>query len=664
MLITINILEDLQQFEITGEIHGLQSNRRINSFLVDFLNAHFGHDSILVPYKVSSQNQILNNLQQLFKQYSIKHHFTTKVQNVLSEFLLNEYNFEFFSNEAKNIWENKINIQDFKDFSECIKKHLPTRTLYYLQLLASFHLAFSQNACNFSVPGSGKTSIVFAAYSFLKNLASNNVRHVNKLLVIGPLSSFAPWEMEYEKCFGEKPSSKRLSGGVSKEEREYILNPVSSIDESPELLLMSYQTLCNEIENVKNYLNKKGNNVMVILDEAHKIKNTDGGVWAQAALNIAPFCKARVVLTGTPMPNGYEDLYNLYKFIWPDKDILKFHLFQLRDMTNNRFDPRVKNLINNASSFFIRITKKNLKEQFGLPSPIENPPITVPMGLNQRKIYDFIENKYLSYFQNTQENQWSSTLLKARIIRLLQASSNINLLKNPLDNYFNENEIGNQVFIDDREILKNILEYSQSEIPAKFLATLSLIKKIINNNQKVIIWTTFIQTAKELKTFLAYNNIQSELLIGEIPVEIDDTIESVITREKIIKEFHNPSSKFKVIIANPFAVSESISLHMACHNAIYLERTFNASQFIQSKDRIHRVGLNIDDKINYYYLLAENSIEQTVHDRLIYKEKRMLEIIENQPIPLFEKNMDYDVDFESDLKAIIRDYVRKTTRIQ
>ncbi|MEG3070339.1 MAG: SNF2-related protein [Candidatus Syntrophopropionicum ammoniitolerans] len=40
--------------------------------------------------------------------------------------------------------------------------------------------------------------------------------------------------------------------------------------------------------------------VMVVLDEAHKIKNTNGGIIAQSILSLAQDSKARVVLTGTP----------------------------------------------------------------------------------------------------------------------------------------------------------------------------------------------------------------------------------------------------------------------------------------------------------------------------------------------------------------------------
>ena len=44
------------------------------------------------------------------------------------------------------------------------------------------------------------------------------------------------------------------------------------------------------------------------------------------------------------------------------------------------------------------------------------------------------------------------------------------------------------------------------------------------------------------------------------------------------------------MIANPAAAGEGISLHMACHHALYLDRSFNAAHYLQSVDRIHRLG--------------------------------------------------------------------------
>ena len=154
-------------------------------------------------------------------------------------------------------------------------------------------------------------------------------------------------------------------------------------------------------------------------------------------------------------------------------------------------------------------------------------------------------------------------------------------------------------------------------------------------------------------------------LYGAIPVEkegtIDDGEEQILTREKIVRAFQDDNCPFKVIIANPFAVAESISLHKACHNAIYLERSFNAAHFVQSKDRIHRYGLKEGTKTNYYYILSEDSIDETIDARLAEKEHRMNEIMESMPIPLFDNASD-DLGDE-DIKALIKDYVRRTKKI-
>ena len=196
----------------------------------------------------------------------------------------------------------------------------------------------------------------------------------------------------------------------------------------------------------------------------------------------------------------------------------------------------------------------------------------------------------------------------------------------------------------------------------KFEVVRNMIVDLLTQNEKVIVWGTFIQYLHELQDHLREFNINSELLYGAVPTDTQDTPEHVFTREKIIRKFHEPNSPFKVIIANPFAVSESISLHKACHNAIYLERTFNASNFMQSKDRIHRVGLQEGIQTNYHFIVSKSSIDETIHSRLVEKERRMLELIEGQEIPLVSENLNYDIDLESDIKVIIRDYVRRTAK--
>jgi len=661
--IQIHIDAEKAQFELTGDAVELWSNRRARFFMKDYLNANVSSEgTIQIPYLKDSaddKEKVLTQMQDMLVKFNFSETLTADSQNILAGYLEDKEKFEEFSTKAKSIWNNEVDKEDFEKFTSILKNELKNRTLYDLQLLSSYHLAFSQNACNFSVPGAGKTSVVYGAYAYLRSLPKDNLKYVNKLLIIGPLSSFGPWEDEYRACFGESPDIQRLAGGVSKDDKiRHFLSPHSA-----EITLISYQGVVSSLSDIISYLRRHENKVMVVLDEAHKIKNTEGGVWAQSVLNIAKYCKSRVVLTGTPAPNGYEDIYNLYNFIWPDKNIIDYHLYQLKEMTGNPYDQRIPSLVDKLSPFFIRITKGDLKKYMGLPEPIENPPYVVEMGAVQREIYDFIEKNYLDYFQNLSDNQdIKNTLVKARMIRLMQTATNPGLLQKPIEDYYREQGISNELFIDDSDLIEKIVQYKQNEVPSKFFKVAELVKEIIDRGEKVIIWGIFIQTIKELQQYLFSLNIESKLLIGETPVEFEGLIEGIDTRESIVREFNTEKSSFQVIIANPFAVAESISLHKCCHNAIYFERNFNASNFLQSKDRIHRVGLKPDDKINYYYIIAKNSIDETINERLIEKEKNMLRIIESKAIPFINMNMDYESDLNDDIKYLIYDYVRRAVK--
>ena len=78
--------------------------------------------------------------------------------------------------------------------------------------------------------------------------------------------------------------------------------------------------------------------------------------------------------------------------------------------------------------------------------------------------------------------------------------------------------------------------------------------------------------------------------------------------------------------------------------------------YIQSKDRIHRYGLKKDDNVNYYYLLSEKSIDEAIHERLLIKEERMLDLIEREPIPLLDLNTGDSGVEDDDFKSILKHY--------
>jgi len=304
-----------------------------------------------------------------------------------------------------------------------------------------------------------------------------------------------------------------------------------------------------------------------------------------------------------------------------------------------------------------------------IPPATSNPPIRVPMGSVQQRIYDFIEKKYIDAMLDEgpvdMSTRFKTMLAQARMIRLMQAASDPSMLRSPLRSFIEEEDCPQEAFlaIDDSDVMKSIMEYENKEIPAKYIAAGELIQSIISRGEKVVVWATFIHTIHGLKSYLKTKGIESQELYGAVPVEregIDNSDEMIVTRERIVKEFQRDDCPYNVIIANPFAVAESISLHKACHNAIYIERTFNAAHFVQSKDRIHRYGLKPGTETNYYYVLSQDTIDETIDSRLFEKEQRMTEIMESMPIPLFA-NVTDDLGDE-DIKALIRDYVRRTKK--
>ena len=643
--------ENGNELIVTGDIDSIFSNRRAARFLKDTVSYRQTDDGLIINAE-DDINKTIDSIKKSCEYISAELEYSGRVSEAVNNYALEEEKFDEFAEKARLIRDNHCDKAEFQDFVDSVSKNLPNRSLYELQLLSAYHLAFSQNACNFSVPGAGKTSVVYGAFAYLSNLSPDNKKYVDKLLIISPLSAFGPWELEYEECFGEKPSTKRLNGKMPVDEKKQYLYSLAPA----KITLLSYASVTSLKDELTYFLHN--NKVMVVLDEAHKIKNTNGGITAQGVLDIATFCSSRVVLTGTPAPNGYEDLYNLYKFIWPTKKVIPYEVYQLKDMSRTDSDPRVDNLLRCIEPFFIRVKKSDL----GIPPATEHEPIIVPMGETQRRIYDVIEKRYMSDIVSSKDNWFRQNLVKARLLRMMQAATNPNLLTIPLKNFASLEGFDSDAVAENSSLIADVLQYSANETPAKFIKAKEIIEDIISGGGKVVVWAIYIKNILDFEEYLLKCGIPCKTLYGATPVATGDEDEDEVeTREKIIAEFHKPDSAFKVIIANPFAVSESISLHKACHNAIYMERSFNAAHFIQSKDRIHRYGLKPGTVTNYYYLLSEDSVDEVIHSRLIEKETRLRDIIESMPIPLFE-NAGLETG-DDDIKALIAEYVNRTKKM-
>ena len=542
--------------------------------------------------------------------------FTSDTQ--VAELITNIKNQETEFGEAKENLNKKISVSKSISLQRELKPYQEKGLTHFLQV---------KHGANFSVPGSGKTTMVYAYFDKLKEEGI-----VEKIFVVGPFSSFSPWEEESEKCFGRKLNSARLVG--AKRQSYYLLSG------QYELFLCHYQTAANDIASIIDLCER--HKILMVIDESHYIKRFDGGVWSNALLTIAPHATRRVILSGTPMPNGYTDLWSQMTFLWPGKQLLGERNAYKTRCDNVEEQEEIKKEIR---PFFYRVKKMDLK----LPKPkiFKTEYSLKPI---QAQIYHALSVRLLTELKlQTEDRQKLKQWRKAKMVRLLQAASNPTLLTQ----YSEEFEIP-PLTTDGTSLVELIEKYAQYEVPSKFEVALDLVKNLLSEGKKVLLWTTFIHNIKMLESSLKGINYYS--IHGSIP---KDDSEDLDNRERRIHEFKT-INKPSLLIANPAACAESISLHEVCHDAIYLDRSFNCGQFIQSMDRIDRISKN-PKQANYHILIAKNTIDETIDSRLDEKKETMRKVLEDDiPIggldvegyEMEQTETEEQIDFEATVKDV------------
>ena len=519
-----------------------------------------------------------------------------------------EVELDAYSAEAVQAYEQgNDDIAQARNAGTQVKKNPPAkldipgfvRTLKPYQIPAVAHFTDVKHAANFSVPGSGKTTVTLAGYAMFKSQGT-----VDRMVVICPRAAFVAWEEEYKGCFGKPAVSIRITGTL--QQRKALYRQAAHA----ELLLITYQMASQDENLLAAHMVK--HKVMLILDESHYIKRMEGGKWATTVIALAPVAKVRCILSGTPVPNSLQDLYSQMSFLWPSPRLLG-PSDQFREKIKSNDAAAVDYVKSALYPFYYRIHKSQIK--------IKKPQfhwIPVRMGKYQQSIYDTLAVRLLNdLVKAPAERTKLRTWRKARMTRLLQTASNPALLSQ----YSYEFEIP-ALDASALSVSEIIERYPDYETPPKLKAVITLTEKLLRKKEKVIIWTSFIHNIKTLERLLA--KYKPRVVYGDIPK--DDSNDAFYNREKMIREFKTTDT-YNVLIANPAACAESVSLHKICHHALYLDRTFNCALYMQSLDRIHRIGLAPDEQVHYYIFQSINSIDDVIQGRLNDKERNMYALL-------------------------------------
>ena len=484
------------------------------------------------------------------------------------------------------------------------------RVLRSFQIRDIGRLVALQNGANFSVPGAGKTTVTFALHLLTR-------QDNKKLVVVGPKSAFSAWTDVVGECIADdapdwvKEPFVTLTGSSANVRQGLLSNS--------NRLVLNYEQLLSIPDLFARYLAQ--NAVHLVLDESHRMKGGAAVKRGIVLLNCASLPMRRDILTGTPIPQSANDLRSQLDFLWPGTG-LGFQIAAGRP-------PREV-----MSSLYVRTTKREL----GLPQ-VTRHFVPVNMGRGQSALYGVVRSEALRDLSSLKAGS-DVNVVKARrsVMRLLQLSSNPVLAATAMLNDSSHVDSG---------IVQQVFDDGPSP---KMIAVRDLARRLAAEGRKSVIWSIFVGTIEQMSYLLA--DLNPAVVYGAVPSGDPRDPE---TREGQIARFHEDPTCM-TFIANPAAVAEGINLHRVCHDAIYLDRSYNTTHYVQSIDRVHRLGLPPDTETNVFIIQTTapkglGCVDHSVSRRLASKVRAMQQLLDDEDlhqIALDEEESDEPIDYSTD----------------
>lgn len=505
------------------------------------------------------------------------------------------------ANDASYNTALKLAARTEADIQMCLRAVGFKRSLTSNQLYNLHKISHLPGAATFSVPGAGKTTEALAFFFI-------NAAGTDRLLVVAPKNAFGAWDEQLAACMGDNYGGfVRLRGGEAAIQM--------ALREKPQFMLITYDQLPRVKSTMVELLS--AGNVYMFLDESHRIKGGKQIKRADAILEMAHLPKRKLIMSGTPMPQSPKDLISQFSFLYPAKESSE------------------STVINLIQPIFVRTTKG----QLGIPE-LTHRVVQVPMSQIQREIYKTLKSEIRRQLNPvlTDSSRYELRRIGKCVMKVMEFVSNPALLSSDMDYAF-DRRVGALLLMSDGPKIEYVCRRA---------------RELASKGQKVIIWSSFVQNVELIA--LRLNDLGAEYIHGGVDTGDENDND---TREGKIKRFHDDPA-CKILVANPAACSEGISLHKVCQYAIYLDRSFNAAHYMQSEDRIHRLGLPRDAKPQVEFVECENSVDQVVRSRLELKVKTMAQALEDSSLHVEISAVDYDEEAEDydsltadDAKAVI-----------
>jgi len=321
----------------------------------------------------------------------------------------------------------------------------------------------------------------------------------------------------------------------------------------------------------------------IIADESTRISNPN----SKTSKNLCKLkTKKKVALTGTPVSNSPLDIYATINWLSPGYFgfITQFKEKYCIMDPNSRFErvlayKNLNELASRISRFMLRRTKEEVLNDFPLKT-VNN--ITFELSESERNSYDGVKEQIIEEVEKLTINPKSLNLIPVMMLRLKQAVNDFRLLGNQ---YVGSTKL---------TILKDIIQ------------------EIVENGDKVLVFTQFAEMAKILHDEI--NN--STIIHGDIDSQ---------DRQARVNEFNIQGGPDVMIMTEAGAYGLNLQ---AANYVIMYDMPWSVAKLRQREDRAHRIGQK--KPVTVYNLIAKGTIDEYVQKVLHRKQKASVDILDDK----------------------------------
>jgi SNF2 family DNA or RNA helicase len=417
----------------------------------------------------------------------------------------------------------------------------------------------------FDEQGAGKTVSVIYAFDRLVGL-----NMLDMMVVVAPKSMVGEWANDIGKFMGDRYRVEAVSGTGAERARR--------VDSGADIVVMNYEAVRTVRDPLVRRLRRDPGRALLVVDESFAVKNPQARRTRELEA-VRDWFDRCWLLCGTPAPNTSHDIV-------AQVSMVDFgETFAGIDIPDDRAQalPVIRRALDDRAIYI-----RNLKVDVLPDLPGRSfTRLTVPLAPLQAQLYAAAHGALIAEVEALDEHQFLRQLgtFLARRMALLRIASNP----------------------------AGVFE-TYGELPGKLLALDALIERLVEHDEeKLVIWSSFTHSLDTIVQRYAHHGT----------VRYDGSVTSVEERRDAVQRFqNNPGTR--IFVANPAAAGAGLTLHAARY-AVYESFTNQAAQYLQSLDRIHRRGQARE--VEYFVLLAENTIESTEFDSLIRKERRARDLL-------------------------------------